>query len=49
MGILESYQKIYKELQQLRPENPPTLIAVSKFQPIEKNQRSDWMWSRSFR
>ncbi|EMG13201.1 alanine racemase, N-terminal domain protein [Leptospira interrogans serovar Grippotyphosa str. LT2186] len=36
MGVLESYQKIYEELQQLRPENPPTLIAVSKFQPIEK-------------
>lgn len=36
MGILESYQKIYEELQQLRPKNPPTLIAVSKFQPIQK-------------
>ncbi|MBE8436108.1 YggS family pyridoxal phosphate-dependent enzyme, partial [Leptospira borgpetersenii serovar Tarassovi] len=24
MGVLESYQKIYEELQQLRSENPPT-------------------------
>lgn len=39
MGVLESYQKIYEELQQLRPENPPTLIAVSKFQPIEKSKK----------
>ncbi|EMO61928.1 pyridoxal phosphate enzyme, YggS family [Leptospira borgpetersenii serovar Pomona str. 200901868] len=36
MGIREHYQKIYAELQKLRPENPPTLIAVSKFQSLEK-------------
>ncbi|MDI7219074.1 YggS family pyridoxal phosphate-dependent enzyme [Leptospira santarosai] len=36
MGIREHYQKIYAELQELRPENPPTLIAVSKFQSLEK-------------
>ncbi len=35
-ALLQSYQKFYEELQQLRSENPPTLIAVSKFQPFEK-------------
>ncbi|EMJ93957.1 YggS family pyridoxal phosphate-dependent enzyme [Leptospira alstonii] len=36
MGIRERYQKIYEELQKLKPESPPTLIVVSKFQPLEK-------------
>ncbi|PJZ55804.1 YggS family pyridoxal phosphate-dependent enzyme [Leptospira barantonii] len=36
MGIRERYQEINEELKKLRPANPPVLIAVSKFQPLEK-------------
>lgn len=36
MGIRERYQEIDEELKKLNPSNPPVLIAVSKFQPLEK-------------
>lgn len=35
MGIRERYIQIQEELTRLRPEKPPTLIAVSKFQTLE--------------
>ncbi|MBM9501362.1 YggS family pyridoxal phosphate-dependent enzyme [Leptospira sp. 201903071] len=35
MGIRERYFQIQEELTKLRPEKPPTLIAVSKFQTLE--------------
>ncbi|PJZ54626.1 YggS family pyridoxal phosphate-dependent enzyme [Leptospira adleri] len=35
MGIRERYFQIQEELTRLRPEKPPILIAVSKFQPLE--------------
>ncbi|XDD49132.1 YggS family pyridoxal phosphate-dependent enzyme [Leptospira sp. WS92.C1] len=36
MGIRDRFLEIQEELKSLRPENPPVLIAVSKFQPLEK-------------
>ncbi|RHX84442.1 YggS family pyridoxal phosphate-dependent enzyme [Leptospira stimsonii] len=35
MGIRERYLQIQEELASLRPEKPPTLIAVSKFQTLQ--------------
>ncbi|MDV6236494.1 YggS family pyridoxal phosphate-dependent enzyme [Leptospira ellisii] len=36
MGVAERYFRIQEELRNLRPDDPPVLIAVSKFQPLEK-------------
>ncbi|EPG75892.1 pyridoxal phosphate enzyme, YggS family [Leptospira fainei serovar Hurstbridge str. BUT 6] len=36
MGVLEQYSSLRSEIESIRPENPATIIAVSKFQPKEK-------------
>ncbi|EQA36624.1 pyridoxal phosphate enzyme, YggS family [Leptospira inadai serovar Lyme str. 10] len=36
MGVLERYLSLRSEIESIRPENPATIIAVSKFQPKEK-------------
>ena len=36
MSIIENYNKILKELRNLRPNNPPEIISVSKKQPFSK-------------
>ncbi|PJZ70325.1 YggS family pyridoxal phosphate-dependent enzyme [Leptospira perolatii] len=36
MAIKENYEKIKSEVEALRPDHPPRIISVSKYQPLEK-------------